>query len=82
MDYVLTEHARDAMEKRQIQREWIERALRMTEVTEADLIDPHLEHRLVRIEELENRVLRVIVNCRVTPLRVVTAFIDRRRTIP
>jgi hypothetical protein len=82
VDYVLTEHARDALEKRQIQIAWVEQALTAPEVTEVDPMDADLDHRLARIPEFENRVLRVIVNNKKTPPHVVTAFFDRRRTIP
>lgn len=79
MDYVLTEHARDALAKRRILTDWMERALTTPELIEADPIDADLEHRLTRIAEFENRVLRVVVNVTVTPPRVVTVFFDRRR---
>ncbi len=82
MDYVLTEHARDAMEKRQIRVAWMEHVLTQPEVTQADRVDPDLEHRLARIPEFGNRVLRVIINSKRMPPLVVTAFFDRRRTIP
>ena len=82
MEYVLTEHARDALEKRQIPFAWVERVLSAPEATEADAIDPDLEHRLARIREKGDRVLRVIVNRNSRPMRIVTAFFDRRITIP
>ncbi|GIW89485.1 MAG: hypothetical protein KatS3mg108_3809 [Isosphaeraceae bacterium] len=82
MDYVLTEHARDALEKRQIQIAWMEQALTAPDVTEADPVDAELEHRLARIPEFGHRVLRVIVNGERTPPHVVTVFFDRRRVIP
>ena len=82
MDYALTEHARDVLEKRQIPLAWMERALSTPEVTEADPLDPDLEHRLARIPEFGHRVLRVIVNSKRTPALVVTVFFDRRRTTP
>jgi len=82
VDYVLTEHAKDALEKRRIQTAWVEQALDRPEVTEADPVDTDLEHRLTRIREFGDRVLRVIVNTKRTPPSVVTAFFDRRRTIP
>ena len=82
MDYVLTEHARDALQKRQIQIAWLERAFSTPEITEADPVDSDLEHRLARIPEFANRVLRVIVNGKRTPPHVVTVFFDRRRTLP
>lgn len=79
MDYHITEHARDALEKRQIIQEWLERALSTPERVEKDTIDDSLEHRLVRIPEFGNRMLRVIVNAQAIPPRIVTAFFDRRR---
>jgi len=82
VDYVLTEHARDALKKRQIRIVWMEQALTAPEVTEADPVDADLEHRLARIPEFGNRVLRVIVGAKRTPPHVVTVFFDRRRTIP
>lgn len=82
MNYALTEHARDALEKRQIPLAWMEQVLAAPEATEVDLVDPDVEHCLARIPAFGNRVLRVIVNRRRTPLLVVTVFFDRRRTIP
>jgi len=82
MDYVLTEHARDALKKRQIQIAWMKHALNAPEVIEADPVDPDLEHRLARIPDFGDRVLRVIINNRRTPPHVVTVFFDRRRNIP
>ncbi len=82
MDYELTQHASDTLEKRRIPREWMEQVLRKPEGTEKDRIDENLEHRLGRIADFENHVLRVIVNIKVTPPRVVTVYFDRRRTAP
>ncbi|MCX6096724.1 MAG: DUF4258 domain-containing protein [Candidatus Bipolaricaulota bacterium] len=79
MDYHLTEHARDALKKRQIRLEWLEQALIAPERTEKDSMDETLEHRLARIEEFGGRTLRVVVDARLTPPRVVTAYFDRRR---
>jgi len=80
MDYRLTEHARDALEKRQIAVAWVERVLARPKWTEPDPVDAALEHRLAAIPEFENRVLRVIVNTSAAPPRVITAYFDRRRT--
>jgi hypothetical protein len=82
MDYVLTRHAEDALEKRRIARAWVEKAMNAPDATEPDAVDPDLEHRLARIPEWGNRVLRMIVNAKRTPPRIVTAFFDRRRTLP
>jgi hypothetical protein len=82
VDYILTEHVRDALKKRQIQIAWMEQALTSPEATEADPVDADLEHRLARIPQFGHRVLRVIVNAKKKPPHVVTAFFDRRRTKP
>ena len=78
----LTEHAREALERRNINLAWVERAIDAPEAIEPDPVDADLEHRLARIPEWGNRVLRVIVNRTATPPRIVTAFFDRRKTIP
>ncbi|MHB0921516.1 MAG: hypothetical protein B7X31_02050 [Thiomonas sp. 13-66-29] len=80
MDYVLTQHARDALVKRQILEAWVDVAMRTPVWIEADTVDPRLEHRLAPIGEFGNRVLRVIVNPQTEPWRIVTAYFDRRRT--
>ena len=80
MEYYLTEHARDALAKRRIALEWLERTLATPEWVEKDAVDGRLEHRLARIEEFGGRVLRVIVNAHAAPPRVVTAYFDRKRS--
>jgi hypothetical protein len=79
MDYHLTEHAQDAIQKRRIAMEWLEAAYSAPEWVEKDPIDKGLEHRLARIAAFGNRTLRVIVNPRTTPPRIVTVYFDRRR---
>jgi uncharacterized DUF497 family protein len=79
MDFQLTEHARDALKKRNIPLEWVERVFRAPQWIEKDQIDNHLEHRLGRISEFEERVLRVIVNIKTIPMRIITVYFDRRR---
>jgi hypothetical protein len=56
MDYLLTQHARDALDKRRISPAWMEQALTAPEVVEPDPVDPDLEHRLARIAAFDNRV--------------------------
>ncbi len=80
MDYALTQHARDALVKRQILETWVDIVMRNPVWVEADVVDPMLEHRLAPIAEFGNRVLRVIVNPQTEPWRIVTAYFDRRRT--
>lgn len=80
MEYHLTEHAQDVLKKRQIRLEWMEQVLAAPEWTEKDSADEGLEHRLAPIPEFGNRVLRVILNIKTIPPRIVTAYFDRRRT--
>ena len=75
MDYLLTEHARDALEKRQIPVAWMEMVFHAPQETESDPLDADLEHRLTRIREFDNRVLRVTINVRRTPPLIVTVFL-------
>ena len=78
MEYTLTQHTRNALTKRKIALEWLERTLADPMLVEPDLVDRDLEHRLAAIPERDNRVLRVIVNKSAKPTRVVTLFFDRK----
>lgn len=71
-----TQHVLERMAKRQLQREWIERAIASPSQIEPDEYDPSLEHRLAAVPELAGRVLRVIVS-KDEPKRVVTVHLDR-----
>ena len=77
MAVAYTRHARDALDKRKIREEWVERAIHKPDRVEPDRIDPVLEHRLLAIAEREGRVLRVVVNPSVSPELVITAYFDR-----
>lgn len=56
---------------------WLESVLESPQRVEPDPDDAELEHRLGRIAEHGNRVLRVVVNKTVRPPRVVTLYFDR-----
>lgn len=73
-----TRHARDAIARRGISENWVERALTSPQRVEPDKLDKALEHRLVSISEHGGRVLRVVVNASVSPELVITAYFDRR----
>jgi hypothetical protein len=72
-----TQHAVGRMAKRQIQAAWVERVVVRPDFVEGDEFDAELEHRLGKVPELANRVLRVIVT-KSSPVRVVTVHLDRR----
>lgn len=46
INYKLTHHAEDALVKRKIKKEWLERALASPQRIEPDATDSMLEHRL------------------------------------
>jgi hypothetical protein len=79
LDYVLSDHARQELNKpgrQQIQQEWIDRAL-----TDPDHSDKDLRTNTLRvwkrIPEYGNRALRVVYNPDKQPPMVVTVFFDR-----
>jgi len=78
MDYELSVHARATLRKRKIPAAWLERVLAVPHLTEPDDEDPEVQHWLARIPEFDNRVLRVLVNTTVSPVRIVSLYFDRR----
>ena len=77
--YELTSHAATVIAERSIELRWITRVLTRPERIEPDTDDPSLIHALASIEERDQRVLRVVYNASVDPVRVVTAYFDRRQ---
>mgnify|MGYP001599032157 CR=1 FL=1 len=77
MDYILTQHAKDVLMERDILIEWLERVLIAPEKIQADTVYPEVEHRLGKIFEYGNRVLRVVYNKETHPVRVITVYFDR-----
>ena len=75
--YTLSRHARDVLEERDIPVAWLEHVLEYPQRIEPDPNDAELEHRLCRIHEHGDRVLRVVLNKTVRPPRVVTLYFDR-----
>jgi hypothetical protein len=72
MRFELTQHDGDALVKRGISMEWLERVLTFPDRIEPDATDAMLEHRLGVIPEQGDRVPRVIINPPTSPIRVVT----------
>ena len=77
MEVELTKHARDRLSAREISMEWVQRVLEHPAVVEPDAEDIELEHRMGRIRENGDRVLRVLIKKNTSPVRVITAFFDR-----
>ena len=76
--YQLTSHAAAAALKRKIDMAWIELALAEPEWAQADPKKPGVMHAFLRIAERNHRVLRVVYNPSVLPVRVITVYFDRR----
>ena len=72
-----TRHAHRVMEERLILVDWVESAVSEPTLRTLDPIDSEVERFFRRIPAHGNRVLRVAVNTRVAPWRVVSVFFDR-----
>jgi len=78
MKYNLSQHAQDVLKEREILDSWVEHVLLAPERCEPDRSDKSVEHRLGRVIEHGNRVLRVVVNKETEPVTVVTSYFDRK----
>jgi hypothetical protein len=76
--YDLTQHAKEMISERNIQSSWLEQVLESPELVEPDPDDPELTHHVGRINENGNRALRVVFNQSISPIRIVTAYFDRK----
>ena len=72
-----TKHAAQVMAERAVSVEWVERVVSKPKLREPDPNDPEVERFFCPIPERDDRVLRVAVNTRVSPWRVVSVFFDR-----
>ena len=77
MQLEFTKHAVHVMAERAISKEWVEQAISEPVLRNPDPYDEEVERFFFRIAERGDRVLRVAVNTRVAPWRVVTVFFDR-----
>ena len=72
-----TRHAVHVMGLREVAAEWVQRAVQEPTVRTPDPNDPELERFFCPIPERAGRALRVVVNTRKIPWRVVSVFFDR-----
>ncbi|MCY3913738.1 MAG: DUF4258 domain-containing protein [Chloroflexi bacterium] len=77
MQLTFTRHAFRVMTERLIREEWVEQAVAAPELRMPDPNDPEVERFFRRVPRRGDRVLRVAVNTRVVPWRVVSVFFDR-----
>jgi len=76
MDFRLSTHIRDMLKERNIPEEWLWRSVNDPDWENAGE-DKNI-HYFKSIIEHGGRILHVVVNPRVSPKKVVTAFFDRR----
>ena len=72
-----SEHAHFAASEREIPIEWVERVVKTPELCLQDPRDAEQHRFYGPIQEFGNRVLRVVVNTKAAPWRVVSVFFDR-----
>ena len=77
MQLEFTRHAVQVMTERMVSPAWVERTVAAPELRLPDPNDADVERFFRRAPERDDRVLRVAVNTRVTPWRVVSVFFDR-----
>ena len=76
-EYEFSDHASFVVSVRQIQEEWIIICLKEPDLVEISGKDKTVTYFFKKICEYENRVLRVAVNTKVKPKKVITAYFDR-----
>jgi hypothetical protein len=75
---VLSKHAQDMVDEREIPLDWIERVLRHPVFDEPDRRNPGAVRAYAPIAEFGNRMLRVVYYDDGNQIRVITLFFDRR----
>ncbi|MBI5650071.1 MAG: DUF4258 domain-containing protein [Chloroflexi bacterium] len=76
LDLVFTDHAKGVLTERNILADWVWQTLAAP--SQRQIGNDGNIHYLKPIENYDNRVLRVVVNERVRPNRIITVFFDRR----
>lgn len=74
---VYTLHAETVAAEREINRDWVERAVDKASWTLPDPLDPQLTRAFLPIAERDNRVLRVVYAQSKTEVRIISVFFDR-----
>lgn len=77
MKLTFTHHAQEAMKIREIPEEWVYHTVQNPLLRTQDPFDQSVERFYNKIQELDQRVLRVAVNTHKQPWTVVTVFLDR-----
>ena len=74
---LLTKHAEEAVEKRKIALDWIERTVAMPDFSDIDPDDPTLTRSFKAIDEASGRFLRVVHRPEGNDIVIVTVHFDR-----
>jgi hypothetical protein len=77
---VLSKHAQDMVDEREIPLDWIERVLRHPVLEEPDQRTPGAVRAYAPIAAFGNRMLQVVYYVSGSEIRVITLFFDRRAT--
>ena len=75
-----TRHAPVRIAERGLRLDWIERAARTPDWTEAEPADPTVERRFAVIAEMGGRILRVVLRETPVAICVISAHFDRGAT--
>jgi hypothetical protein len=75
--YEISDHAKERIEERNILLTWIQETIEKSDKTEQHPTEPEKEIAFKKIEGYSGRVLKVIYNKTVSPIRIVTAHFDR-----
>ena len=76
-DYEFTSHATFALNSRKINETWVFDCLKNPDLIETDSEDFEVKHFFKKIPSNGNRVLRVILNFKADPQKVITVYFDR-----
>ena len=76
--YELSVHAQDNIQKRNLLLRWIQETIESPDKIEPDETDSELEIAFKKIRDANNKILKVVYNKTVSPIRIVTAHFDRR----
>jgi uncharacterized DUF497 family protein len=74
---ILTKHAEEAIEKRNLSFGWIERTVVAPDFTRPDPDDPTLTRSFKAIGETSDRILRVVHRPEGNDILIITAHFDR-----
>ena len=76
--YEISAHAQDNIQKRNLLLRWIQDAVEHPDKTEPDETDDELQIAFKKIQDANDKILKVVYNKTVSPIRIVTAHFDRR----